>query len=280
MNQAILLGQYNTLIANRKTENGIYFTVENEEVLLPNKFCENIELGETHKLFVYKDSLQRLVSTTQKPHAVVGEFAVLKVKQLSQNGYFLDWNLDKDLFLPFRESLWEYEVGEDVLVYISLDKKSERILASARTKKYLVDAEEDLELNSTYELLVVDKHHLGYQCIVDQKYFGMLFKSELNRDLKVGDKLQGYFKNRREDGKLDMTLSPLGLDALDLCSNNILNYLENNDGFCPLHDKSDSEEIQKTFNVSKKLFKKALGNLYRAKKIELKKDEGFSLVKD
>lgn len=274
------IGKINTLKAFRKTENGwILLNREADEVLLPNKFApKTIEPGVTLQAFIYTDSEDRLVATTQTPKVMVDEFAYLKVKDANNIGAFLDWGLDKDLLLPFREQTERASAGEYCLVYVFLDKKSQRVVASGNMRKFIQPAPETLKVNDEVEILIADDIELGIRVIVNNAHFGLLFKNEIFDKLVPGSKIQGYVKKVREDGKVDVALQKQGIAAAKEVKDILLEKLVENKGFLKLNDDSKPEEIYAELGISKKNFKKAAGMLFKEGKIILEKS-GIKLYK-
>lgn len=269
------LGKTQTLLANRVMEQGFYLIDEAaNEVLLPNKFVpENFDVLDKIEVFVYLDSLQRIVATTQKPLVEVDDFAFLEVKQVSKAGYFLNLGIDKELFLPFREALWEYEEGEIILVRMHLDEKSNRLIASARINKFLSNEAHTFKAGDAVNIMVFDDHTLGFNCLINKAFTGILYDNEVFEDLRIGDTKAGFVKRVRPDGKIDLTLQAFGYRKVEKATDIILNHLKDNGGKSPLTDKSKPEDIYNKLNMSKKVFKKALGDLYKQKLVALSTEE-------
>jgi uncharacterized protein len=281
----IEFGKYNTLKVSRRSENGYYLTDVNdkealEEVLLPKKFITSeMKEGAEVKVFVYKDSEDRPVATTQAPLATVGEAAYLLVKEVTKIGAFLDWGLDKDLFLPFREQAERVEVGRHYLVYLYLDFASKRIAATTNLNKFIKNKEVNLEPNEEVDLLITYENEVGIRVIINQKHWGILFKNEIFNKIEKGQHVRGYVKKIREDGKIDVALQKQGIAAAKDVRDILLEKIKEHKGFLKLSDISPPEEIHAVLGISKKNFKKAVGMLYKEGKIELK--EGLiRLLKD
>lgn len=273
------LGEYNTLKAARYTSVGLFLEDESgESVLLPMKWVpEGTKEGEELEVFIYLDNEQRPIATTLKPKATVGEFTSLEVRQMTKLGAFLDWGLEKDLFVPFKEQHEKMQAGHSYPVFIYLDEKSERIVGSSKIDKYTQPADEDLEEGQEVDLLIGYPTDLGYKVIIDNYYSGLIFKNEIHRKIKTGDETKGYIKSIREDGKIDVVLEKPGYASVEPNAQHILDKLRENDGFLPLHDKSDPEAIKAQLGMSKKVFKKAIGSLYKQKLVVIE-ENGIKLV--
>jgi len=271
----LAFGKYNNLLISRRTDNGFYLSETEgqgllEEVLMPKKFItDEMQEGDTLTVFVYKDSEDRPVATTQIPKATTDEAVYLQVKQLTGVGAFLDWGLDKDLLLPFREQNGEPVVGKPVLVYVYFDFASKRIAATANMNKFIKNREVELEQNEEVDLLICDKTEIGYKVIINQKHWGMLYENEIFAPVVTGMHVQGFVKKIREDGKIDVALQKQGIDAARDVKDIILDKLKTENGYLALNDKSSPEEIYDTLGMSKKNFKKAIGMLYKEEKIAL-----------
>lgn len=267
----IKIGEYNTLRVVKDLDFGLYLDGGSEgEILLPARYVpKNVKPGDELEVFLYRDNEGRLITTTVKPFATVGEFAFMEVRSVSNAGAFLDWGLMKDLLVPYREQKASMEEGRWYLVYIYLDNESSRIVASARINKFLDNVIPEYEYNQEVDLIVADETDLGFKVIVDNKHWGLLYHSEVFRVLAKGDKLKGYVKEVREDDKIDVSMHKLGYIKIDGISQNILDVLNQNGGFMDVHDKSDAGEIYAIFGCSKKSFKKAIGSLYKNKYITL-----------
>lgn len=273
------IGNINTLDVNRETDNGLYLDGrELGEILMPQKFvtAEVKEAGYA-SVFVYTDSEDRLVATTETPLAMVGDFALLKVVALSRFGAFLDWGLPKDLLVPFREQKADMVEGRSYLVYVFLDLQTNRIAASAKLDKFLDNTPPEYEMGQEVDLIVVEETDLGYKAIVNAEHWGMLYKNQVYQSLYNGLKLKGYVNKVREDEKIDLLLEKPGYEKVDGISGKILDELRKNSGFMAVSDKTSPEMIKAMFGISKKNFKKAIGGLYR-KKIIVFDSDGIRLV--
>ncbi|TFH25171.1 MAG: GntR family transcriptional regulator [Bacteroidia bacterium] len=251
---------------------GLYLTDDSgEEVLLPNKYCtEEMKPGGKVIVFIYRDSEGRTVATTLTPKINLHEFALLKVSEVTAVGAFLDWGLEKDLMVPFREQKQKMEEGRWYIVYLDLDQKTDRLFASNRVERYLQNDELLVKEGDEVDLVVQQKTDLGYVVIINHKHKGLIFDNEVFKEVRVGDKLKGYVKNIRDDNKIDVSLQAIGYrGANDANSELILTKLKEYDGFIALTDKSTPEDISTQFGISKKAFKKALGALYKQRLIEI-----------
>lgn len=261
------VGKYNTLQVLRATSVGLYLgDAEGNDVLLPHKYIpENIEMGVELEVFIYRDSEDRLIATTLTPAILRDQFAVLEVVATSSIGAFLDWGLEKDLFVPFKEQNHKLQKGQWVPVYLYLDEETDRLVASAKINKFFRNDEiTELEENQKVDILVFEKTDLGYNVVINNRYKGLIYENEIFRRLAWGDTTTGYIKNIREDGKIDVSLQPLGFrNARDENSRIILEKLGSNGGVLHLSDASDPMDIQEQLGMSKKAFKKTIGGLYR-----------------
>ena len=275
----IQLGNYNTLEILRSTSVGLFLgDEEGTEILLPNKYVPDpIEIGQKLKVFCYLDSSERPVSTTLKPYIFRDQFAFLEVVEMSAYGAFLEWGLEKHLLVPFREQRLKMEEGRRYVVYCYLDEQSFRLTASNKIDKFLSNENITKKVNDEVSLLVSRKTELGWETIIDHKHKGLIFFSDVFKEIHIGDKLTGYIKNVREDNKIDISLLPLGEKMLEPTAELILEKLRDKGGFLSLHDKSSPEEIKKELQLSKKAFKKGIGTLYRERKIVIELD-GIRLV--
>ncbi len=244
------------------------------EILLPARYVpRHCKPGDEIEVFIYRDSEDRIIATTEHPYAMVGEFACLKVVSVSRNGAFLDWGLPKDLLVPFSEQLHEMEEGKRYVVGIYVDEQSNRIAASARLDDFLYEESEgEFEVGEAVDMFVANKTDLGYKIIVNNSHWGLLHFHELVKPLKRGERLSGFIRNIREDGKLDLTLHRKARDKTDEAVDIILQQLKRSHGLVAISDKSTPEEIQECFGLSKGMFKKAVGSLYKRKMIALEKD--------
>jgi len=270
MMKNLRIGEYNELEVSRESPHGMYLHSDKGEILMPNRYVTpELKPGDQIRVFVYTDSEDRLVAITQEPKATVGEFASLLVKDVTTVGAFLDWGLDKDLLLPYREQLNPVKPGENVVVHLVSDPKTERVVAISKIQAFLHELPDDLEGDQAVELMIYDQTPLGYKVLIDRKFHGLLYQNELFEDIKLGEIRQGFIKKVREDGKIDVSLQQQGMKGMKDARGSLLEMLQENNGFLPLHDKSSPAEIYDTLGMSKKNFKKAVGNLYREKKIRM-----------
>lgn len=253
---------------------GAYLDAENlGDVLLPSRFCrEDLAVGDRLQVFLYLDTEDRPIATTKKPKARVGEFAYLQVTDTGGFGAFLDWGLDKDVLVPFAEQHRPMQIGRSYLVYLYLNQTDGRIVASSKIDHFVEDeAGQVFQPQQSVDLIIANSTDLGFKAIINHSHWGVLFKDEVHQRLSFGQSIRGYIKNVRPDGRIDLTLHG-GQETRDRYSQIILQYLEAQDGFAPVHDKSDPELISQLFGMSKKSFKKAIGGLYKARIITIDKD--------
>ena len=255
----------------KKVAFGVYLDGgEQQEILLPKRFVpEGLDVDDEVEVFIYHDNEGRLIATTQRPLATVGEFQWMKVNQVTSAGAFLEWGLMKELLVPYREQKAEMIAGRWYLVYVYLDFITQRVVASARIDKFLDNLPPRYEYNQEVDLIVADETELGYKVIINHLHRGVLYRNEVFRTLRKGEKTIGYIKAVREDEKIDVSLQPLGYDKVEGIAQQILQALEQNNGTLPLHDKSDADEIYALLGCSKKSFKKAIGSLYKQQLITL-----------
>ena len=268
------IGKINTLEVMRETDNGFYLDgQELGEILMPRKFItdEVRNLGWAD-VFVYTDSEDRLVATTEKPFAMVGDFAFLKVVSVSRFGAFLDWGLPKDLLVPFREQKADMVEGRSYLVCLFLDILTKRIAASAKIDKYLDNTPPEYEPGDEVQLLIAEETDLGFKAIVNNEHWGMLYKNQIYQSLSQGLKTTGYINKVRDDEKIDLLLEKPGYEKVDAISQKILDELKQNRGFMAVSDNTSPEMINAMFGISKKNFKKAVGSLYKKRMITFDSD--------
>lgn len=271
----IELGKTNTLKVVKRVDFGLYLDGGRKlgEILLPSKYVpENTQIGDELEVFLYLDQEERIVATTEEPYAQVGDFAFLEVAWVNQFGAFLDWGLMKDLFVPFREQKMKMQKGKSYIVHIHLDEESYRIMASAKVERYLDDSYPPYQVGDEVEVLIWQKTDLGLKVIVNNRYAGLLYDDQVFCELRTGDFATAYVSQVRPDGKLDLRLSPPGQAAVADFSEVLLQYLKDNGGHTVLCDKSPAEDIYQVFGVSKKVFKKAVGDLYKRRLITLAPD--------
>jgi predicted RNA-binding protein (virulence factor B family) len=268
------IGKINHLEVLKELDFGIYLDGGDlGEILMPKRYVpEGTMLGDFIEAFIYLDSEDRLIATTEKPLASVEEFALLEVVSVTPVGAFLNWGLPKDLFVPFREQRKPMEVGKKYLVYVYLDTDTKRIAASSKIENYLDNIPVDYDENEEVDLIIVNETDLGYNAIIDYSHLGVLYKNEVFQELNPGDSVQGFIKKIRTDGKIDLRLDKIGYEKIISFVDRIIIELQKNKGFLPLTDKSSPEEIYKTFKISKKNFKAAIGALYKKRFIALEED--------
>ena len=273
------IGNYNTLRIIKILSFGAYLDGgEGKEILLPTRYVpDGAQVGDEVEVFIYHDNEGRLIATTLHPNAVVGEFAFMQVKSVNTTGAFLDWGLMKDLLVPYKEQKLTMREGKWYLVYVRLDHVTGRVMASARIEKFLNNIPPKYEFNQEVSLLVADDTEIGYKVIVNNLHWGMVYHNQVFQRLEKGEHLKGYVKEIREDDKLDISLTPLGYQKVDGIAQTILQALQMQNGFLPVHDKSDPEVIYSLFRCSKKAFKQAIGALYRQHRIALEPD-GIRLI--
>ena len=277
--EKIRLGDYNLMKVVKEVDFGMYLDGGVEgEILLPKRYVpEGLKMGDDIKVFVYLDQDERPVATTLQPLAKVGEFAWLEVAWVNEYGAFLNWGLMKDLFCPFREQKRRMERGQHYIVYVGIDEDSYRIVASAKVEHFLSHDVPEYRHGDEVSLLVWQKTELGFKVIVDNRFAGLVYEGQVFRQLTTGDRLKGYVDRVRPDGKLDITIQPTGRRNTEEFSDVLLQYLRDNNGQCDLGDKSPAELIADRFKVSKKTFKKAVGDLYKRRLIEIC-DNGLRLL--
>lgn len=266
------IGKYNKLRINRMVDFGAYLIDEDtHEVLLPKRYLSaGMKVGDEINVFVYNDSENRPVATTEVPRATVGDFALMRVKAVNKVGAFLDWGLvAKDLLVPFGEQRVDMQAGRSYIVRVYLDEASHRIVASAKLAKFLNKTEPDYYHRQRVEVLVVQRSDLGYRVIVNNAHWGQIYQNETYQDVNIGDRLDAYVKQVRPDGKVDVTLAKIEKMRVDDLTDRIIAYLKSHGGEMSLTDKSDPDDISKAFNCSKKDFKKALGLLYKKQQVTL-----------
>ncbi|MCW8899937.1 MAG: S1-like domain-containing RNA-binding protein [Gammaproteobacteria bacterium] len=282
----ITIGKTYRLKAVKKLDFGVYLDAENlYEVLLPKKYVpRDLAIGDEIEVFLYLDSEDRPVATTLKPKAKLGEFAYLQVVDVNNTGAFLDWGLEKDLFVPFAEQHRTMEVGRSYIVYIFLDKLKGRITASSKIDKFLDDEKpHDFTPHQPVHLLIANSTDLGFKAIINNSHWGVLYKNEVHQRLSFGQSIDGFTKYLRPDGRIDLSLidsSPqVSKEIRDKNEKLILDYLKQQNGFAPVHDKTDPKIISDLFGLSKKAFKKAISALYKQRIINIEKD-GINIVKN
>ncbi|MBU3838677.1 MAG: GntR family transcriptional regulator [Candidatus Phocaeicola faecigallinarum] len=276
----VKLGEYNQLEIVKEVDFGVYLDGGDDgEILLPTRYVpDGCKPGDVLNVFIYLDMDERLIATTLQPYVKVGEFACLEVAWVNQYGAFLDWGLMKDLFVPFREQKMKMLKGNSYVVHVHLDEDSYRIVASAKVEKYLSKDMPEYNAGDEVEVLVWQKTDLGFKVIVDNKFGGMIFKNEIFTDVRTGMKMTAYIKQVRPDGKIDLELQKGGVKKVEDFADTLLEYIRSNGGSTPLNDKTEADVIYNTFGVSKKTFKKAVGDLYKKRLIVLEGEQGIRLA--
>ncbi len=267
----IKLGEVNNLLVNRGSAMGFFLIdTSGEEVFLPFKYApDNLQLKDVIDVFVYKDSEDKIIATTQTPKITINSFAALKVVDAASFGAFMDWGLDKDLLVPFKEQATKMYDHKSYVVYLFLDETSDRLVATTKLNRYLDNTDCDLKANQEVDLLIFEDFDLGYFAIINNKYKGLIYKNEIYSPIKVGDSLKGYVKQIKEGNLIDLSLQKIGFENIDINSQLILDYLKKHNGVIALHDNSDPDDIRKLLGMSKKTFKKAIGILYRQKLVKI-----------
>jgi len=277
----IKIGQYNTLTILRDTKVGLFLGNGNEaeDILLPNKYVpQDFKIGDEIAVFVYLDHEERPVATTLEPYILLNEFALLRVNYTNQVGAFMDWGMEKDILVPFKEQARPMEKGKRYLVYLYMDEKTNRLVASSKTNQFL--SNENLTVNKFEEVDLIVSHitEVGINVIINEQHKGLLYKDEVYDDsIRTGDRMRGYIKNIRPDNKIDVSLQILGYENVEPNAEKILDELRANRGFLRLNDNSHPEDIKTVLKMSKKTFKKAIGALYKEKRIDIK-DDGIYLL--
>ena len=267
----VKLGKYNQLEVVKTVDFGVYLDGGDDgEILLPSRYVpEGCKPGDVLNVFIYLDNEERLVATTLEPYVQVGEFACLEVAWVNEYGAFLDWGLMKDLFVPFREQKMKMQKGHRYVVHAHVDEDSYRIMASAKVERYLSKELPEYQPGEEVEVMAWQKTDLGYKVIVDNKFGGLVYQKEIFKPLEPGMRMQAFVRQVREDGKIDLTLQKDGLQKVGDFAEILLQYIKDNGGHTSLNDKSAAEDIYDTFGVSKKTFKKAVGDLYKKRLVIL-----------
>jgi predicted RNA-binding protein (virulence factor B family) len=272
------IGHYNTLTIARETKVGLFLTDGIADVLLPVKYVpQEYTIGEEIIVFVYLDHEERPVATTLEPYILMDEFGLLRVNYINQFGAFLDWGLEKDLFVPFKEQARPMEKGKRYLVFAFIDEKTNRIMASSKTNQFLNNENLTVAVGDEVDLIISHITELGINVIINDIHKGLLYKDQVYDDIRLGDRITGYIKNIRPDNKIDVTLNKFGYSNVEPNAEKILFELRASRGFLRLTDNSHPEDIKTVLKMSKKTFKKAIGALYKEKRIEIKED-GIYLV--
>lgn len=262
-------GKYNILRIDREVDFGVYLVVGEQSILLPKKYVPaNSKIGDMVEVFVYYDSEDRMIATTLHPKATVGDIAVLEAKDITPIGAFLDWGLEKDLFVPFREQRKKMVVGQKYVVRVCYDKVSDRIFASSRFSPILSQSTADLSVGLAVDLIIYEKTDIGFPVLINRCHYGMLYKNELFQPVALGDQLKGFITKLRDDGNIDVALQKTGTAGIKDAREKILDALREAGGTLPFNSKTSSELVKQHFHMSRKQFKQVLGNLYRERIIE------------
>jgi predicted RNA-binding protein (virulence factor B family) len=283
----IEIGKYNTLTILRDTKVGLFLGNETEDpegihdILLPNKYVPSqFEIGDDLTVFVYLDHEERPVATTLEPYIFLNEFALLRVNYVNQVGAFMDWGMEKDILVPFKEQARPMEKGKRYLVYLYMDEKTNRLVASSKTNQFLNNENLTVENGEEVDIIVSHITEIGINVIINEKHKGLVYKDEVYDDaIRTGDRMRGYIKTIRPDNKIDVSLHKLGYQNIEPNAQKILDELKASRGFLRLNDNSHPEDIKTVLKMSKKTFKKAIGSLYKERKIEMK-DDGIYLISE
>jgi hypothetical protein len=283
----IEIGKYNTLTILRDTKVGLFLGNEAEDpegihdILLPNKYVPSqFEIGDDLTVFVYLDHEERPVATTLEPYIFLNEFALLRVNYVNQVGAFMDWGMEKDILVPFKEQARPMEKGKRYLVYLYMDEKTNRLVASSKTNQFLNNENLTVENGEEVDIIVSHITEIGINVIINEMHKGLVYKDEVYDDaIRTGDRMRGYIKTIRPDNKIDVSLHKLGYQNIEPNAQKILDELKASRGFLRLNDNSHPEDIKTVLKMSKKTFKKAIGSLYKDRKIEMKED-GIYLISE
>ena len=270
----IEIGKFNTLKILRDTEPGLFLGDDQDnEVLLPNRYVpQDFELDEIIDVLVYLDNEERLVAVTDTPYIQKGEFALLRCNSVNEFGAFMDWGMVKELFCPFVEQAFKMIEGGWYLVYCYLDEKTERLVASSKTNRFLTNNNLNIEIHEEVELIVSHPSALGMNVIINNSHLGLIYKDDIFKDLSIGDKIKGYVKKIREGNKIDVVLQKMGYRNIEPSAKELLKLISIHNGKLSITDKSSPEEIRSIAQMSKKSFKKAVGSLYKKRLISLEND--------
>lgn len=268
------IGKINNLRVIKVVSIGCYLDGgEHGEILIPRRYVpENTEAEDFIDVFIYFDSEDRIIATTETPKIQLGEIAQLQVVSVTHAGAFLDWGLSKDIFVPFREQKLRMEEGKWYIVGLYIDFETDRLAASAKIEKFLDNTPPDYEVGQEVDLLIYNKTDLGFSAIINNAHWGVIYENEIFRHLNQGKRIKGYIKKVREDEKIDLVLQKSGFEKVDEIAQSLLDKLEKNNGIIRLSDKSDPQEIYAQLGISKKVFKKAIGGLYKAKLITIEEN--------
>ena len=270
------IGQFNNLAVVKEVDFGFFLDSEDDqwgEILLPHDEApKGCSLYDNLDVFIYFDSEDRIVATTRRPHAVVGQFNLLRVASMEKVGAFMDWGLPKDLLVPFGEQKMRLEANRSYIVYVFIDEGTGRIVGSTRINKFIDKVPADYKVGQMVELLIARETELGYTAIINDAHWGFLYHNEIFKDVRIGKRVRGYIQKMRDDGKIDLSLTSTGYKKVAGIAETILNQLARNNGFLPVTAKTSPEEISDRFGVSKKNYKKALGTLYKQRLVSIDPD--------
>ncbi|WBL21228.1 MULTISPECIES: CvfB family protein [unclassified Zunongwangia] len=268
------IGENHRLIIDRETEPGLFLkNAEGDEVLLPNKYIpKNFQLEDEIEVFVYLDHSERPVATTLEPYVKLDEFAFLECVEVTDFGAFLDWGLEKHLFVPFKEQVYPMQKGHRYLIFCYLDEDTNRLVASSKVHAYLDNSDLTIKPFEEVDLIVSNKTDLGYNVIINEIHLGLVYNDDVFQPIEIGDRIKGFIKKTRKDGKIDVTLQRPGYRSIEPNAQAILDELQHHDGYLNITDKSSPEKIKAVFKMSKKSFKRAAGNLYKQRQIDIKED--------
>jgi len=270
------IGRYNNLAVIKEVDFGFYLDSEDDEwgeILLPyGQAPKDCSVDDYLDVFIYFDSEDRIIATTKRPHAVVGQFNLLRVASVEKVGAFMDWGLPKDLFVPFGEQKKRLQANRSYIVYVFIDEGSGRIVGSTRINKFIDQVPPDYEVGQMVELLIAREAELGYTAIINDAHWGFLYHNEIFKDVRIGKKVRGYIQKIRDDGKIDLSLTSAGYEKVAGIAETILNQLARNNGFLPITAKTSPEELSDRFGVSKRNYKKALGSLYKKRLLSIDPD--------
>jgi predicted RNA-binding protein (virulence factor B family) len=270
------IGQFNNLMVIKEVDFGFYLDSEDDqwgEILLPyDQAPKGCSAYDHLDVFIYFDSEDRIIATTKRPHAMVGQFNLLRVASMEKVGAFMDWGLPKDLLVPFGEQKIRLQASRSYIVYVFIDEGSGRIVGSTRINKFIGQVPADYEVGQMVELLIARETELGYTAIINDVHWGFLYHNEIFKDVRIGKKVRGYIQKMRDDGKIDLSLTSTGYEKVAGIAETILNQLARNNGFLPITAKTSPEELSDRFGVSKKNYKKALGTLYKKRLLSIDPD--------
>ncbi len=279
ISQHLVLGTLNRLRIDRLTDPGAFLAAEDgKDVLLPNRYVTDaMQVDDLVEVFLYTDSEDRLVATTERPRAMLDQYGFFEVVDVTRYGAFVDWGLPKDLFVPKNAQKTPFRIGEKRILHVSYDDQSHRLIGEEKLTKYLETKVKGLRPTQAVELLVMARTPMGFKVIVNHRYEGMLYHNELFEKLAVGDSRTGYIKMIRPDGKIDLSLQPIGAAKSDMAAEKVMALLEAHGGILPYNYKSDAELVQNVFGLSRKNFKRALTALQEAGKIEVRENGIFRI---